>query len=92
MNMPLQAHDLNSEFPQHVASIHDLKMSNQHFAKLYTSYEEVNKKIRGVELEALRAISDDALEELKKQRLHLKDQIYVMLAASTSTPDSASAS
>ncbi len=82
MNMPLQAHDLNSEFPQHVASIHDLKMSNLHFAKLFTSYDEVNKQIRGVELEAMRAISDDALEELKKQRLYLKDEIYQMLADS----------
>ena len=80
--MPLQAHDLGSEFPQHVASIHDLKMSNQHFAKLFTSYDEVNKQIRGVELEAMRAISDDALEDLKKKRLHLKDEIYQMLADS----------
>jgi uncharacterized protein len=82
MNMPLQAHDLHSEFPEHTQSIHDLKMSNQHFAKLFASYDEVNKQIRGVELEAMRAISDDALEDLKKQRLHLKDQLYEMLAAS----------
>jgi uncharacterized protein len=82
MNMPLQAHDLHSEFPEHTQSIHDLKMSNQHFSKLFASYDEVNKQIRGVELEAMRAISDDALEDLKKQRLNLKDQLYAMLAAS----------
>ncbi len=82
MNMPLQAHDLHSEFPAHAHAIHDLKMNHQHFAKLFESYEVVNKRIRGVELEAMRAISDDALEDLKKQRLHLKDQIYTMLADS----------
>lgn len=82
MNMPLQAHDLHSEFPQHAQGIHDLKVSNHHFAKLFASYDAVNKQIRGVELEATRAITDEALEDLKKQRLHLKDQIYTMLAAS----------
>lgn len=81
MNMPLQAHDLHSEFPQHAVAIHDLKMSNHHFAKLFASYDDVNKQIRGVELQATRAINDEALEDLKKQRLHLKDQIYKMLAA-----------
>ncbi len=82
MNMPLQAHDLHSEFPEHAQAIRDLKMSNQHFAKLFTSYDDVNKQIRGVELEAMSAISDEALEDLKKQRLILKDQLYTMLAAS----------
>ncbi len=81
MNMPLQAHDLKSEFPQDTQAIHDLKLSHSHFAKLADRYEEVNKHIRGVELEALPAISDEALEDLKKQRLHLKDEIYQMLAA-----------
>lgn len=80
MNMPLQNHDLHSEFPQHTQAIHDLKVSNHHFAKLSTSYDAVNKQIRGVELQAMRAITDEALEDLKKQRLHLKDQIYAMLA------------
>ncbi len=82
MNMPLQAHDLHSEFPEHAQAIRDLKMSNQHFAKLFASYDEVNKQIRGVELEAMRAISEDALEDLNKQRLHLKDQLYEMLVDS----------
>ncbi len=79
MNMPLQAHDLRSEFPQDVQKIHDLKLSNHHFAKLAERYEEVNKQIRGLELEALPAISDEALEDLKKQRLRLKDEVYQML-------------
>jgi uncharacterized protein len=80
MNMPLQTHDLHSEFPQHAQAIHDLKVSNHHFAKLCASYDAVNKQIRGVELQAMRAIADEALEDLKKQRLHLIDQIYAMLA------------
>ncbi len=81
MNMPLQAHDLKSEFPQHVQTVADLKISNEYFAKLAKSYEEVNKQIRGVELEAMPAISDESLEILKKQRLLLKDQIFEMLQA-----------
>ncbi len=81
MNMPLQAHDLHTEFPKYVQTIHDLKTSNHHFAKLFDSYHDVNKQIRGVELETMAAISDEALEEFKKQRLHLKDQLYQMLAA-----------
>jgi uncharacterized protein YdcH (DUF465 family) len=55
-------------------------MSNAHFARLADRYHDVNRAIHRAEAE-VEPMSDDALEEMKKQRLHLKDEIAGMLRA-----------
>jgi uncharacterized protein len=73
-------HDLNEEFPQHGERIRTLKMNDNHFARLAERYHDVNRAIHRAEVE-VEPTSDDFLEELKKQRLRLKDEIATMLRA-----------
>ena len=73
-------HELHEEFPDAADALHALKTTNAHFTRLADDYHAVNREIHRVETQVAPA-SDEALEELKKQRLHLKDEIAAMLAA-----------
>jgi uncharacterized protein len=77
----IENHSLALELPEFKERIHEMKTANNHFAKLFNSYHEVDKEIKRFETE-VEVTSDDHLEELKKQRLHLKDQLYAMLTSS----------
>lgn len=78
--MDLLKHDITHEFPQLKDKIHSLKTTHHHFARLYSAYDEVNHTIAKVETGG-GVMSDEALEDLKKQRLKLKDEIVQMLNA-----------
>lgn len=71
-------HDLVSEFPEFRDQIHTLKTSNAHFAKLFDEYHVANSEVIRIEAEGVPVI-DEAFEQLKKQRLHLKDELYNLL-------------
>ncbi|WP_299870749.1 YdcH family protein [uncultured Cocleimonas sp.] len=73
-------HDLHHEFPEFKDKIHDLKMNNGHFQRLFKEYDEIVHQITRVEQE-IETPSDDVVEEMKKQRLYLKDQLFEMLKA-----------
>jgi uncharacterized protein YdcH (DUF465 family) len=74
------AHELHDEFPEHSARIHALKMANMHFARIADRYHEINRAIHRAETE-VEPVGDDELELMKKQCLHLKDEIAAMLWA-----------
>ena len=82
--MNIDSHDLLDEFPEYRSEILRLKAENQQFAGLFYKYHEVNAEVRNVEEHDV-PISDLAFEELKKLRLKLKDELYVMLLAARST-------
>ncbi len=71
-------HDLIHELPEFREKIHELKVSNNHFAKLFDEYHEVDHEVRRIE-QALETPSDEYTEGLKKKRLHLKDALFEML-------------
>ena len=73
----MEKHDLHHEFPQFEERIHDLKISDNHFRKLFNEYEDVNHKIHGIESTGV--FTDDELNEMRLKRLHLKDELYEML-------------
>jgi hypothetical protein len=73
-------HELHEEFPDAAEALHVLKTTNAHFTRLAETYHAVNREIHRIETQVTPA-SDEALENLKKQRLHLKDEIAAMLAA-----------
>jgi uncharacterized protein YdcH (DUF465 family) len=77
-------HELHEEFPEAADALHTLKTSDAHFARLSDEYHTVNREIHRIETDVEPA-SDEVLEDLKKKRLHLKDQIAAMLAASADT-------
>lgn len=71
-------HDLAHELPEFKDKIHDMKTGNAHFKKLFEEYHEVNKEIVRLEKEQ-QPTSDEYIEELKKKRLSLKDEMAEML-------------
>ena len=64
--------------------MHALKTSDAHFARLADEYHTVNREVHRIETDVEPA-SDDVLEDLKKKRLNLKDQIAAILAATANT-------
>lgn len=72
-------HDLVSELPEYKERIHELKTSDAHFSKLFKQYEDVNKVILRSEKE-IDVVCDEELEDLKKKRLALKDEMVKMLS------------
>ena len=76
--MTIQHHSLAEEFPEHKQTIHDLKMNDNHFKRLFDEYEEVDRDIVRFEQE-IEIACDERLEDLKKQRLKLKDELHGML-------------
>lgn len=72
-------HELAAEFPEAIEKMHNLKVENAHFAKLADSYHEVNRAIHRAETGV--EPTDDAHEqEMRKERMRLKDEIAGMLA------------
>lgn len=78
--MTIEHHDLVHEFPALRDRIHELKVGNEHFRKLFDEYHELTKGIEKMETEAT-TVSTQTEEEAKKRRVHLKDELYKMLVA-----------
>ena len=72
-------HELHEEFPEKAAKIHALKTSDPHFAKLADAYHDLNREIHRMETDVEPA-SDDAMEDAKKRRLALKDELAALIA------------
>ncbi|AQZ52087.1 MAG: DUF465 domain-containing protein [Martelella sp.] len=71
-------HELADEFPEFADRIHELKVEDAHFAKLFDDYHEVNRAIHRAE-ENIEPTDDVHMEEMRKRRMVLKDEIYGML-------------
>ncbi|MCB1503705.1 MAG: DUF465 domain-containing protein [Hyphomicrobiaceae bacterium] len=71
-------HEIPEEFPEYKDKIHDKKMNDAHFARLFDEYHELNREVHRIEAAGINT-SDDEFENLKLARLRLKDQIYHML-------------
>jgi uncharacterized protein YdcH (DUF465 family) len=71
-------HELHDEFPHDAEALRRLKLENAHFARLAERHHEVNREIHRIESE-IEAASDERMEALKKERLHLLDEIAAML-------------
>lgn len=78
--MDLLKHDLVHEFPDCLEKMHMLKATSARFASLYARYDTDNHAIARFE-QGVGTITDEALEDLKKRRLKIKDEIYQMLKA-----------
>jgi uncharacterized protein len=76
--MTLEKHDLLHELPHSREAIHHLKMNDNHFARLFEQYHEIDHEVHRIETGAENT-SDHYLEERKKERLRLKDELYRMI-------------
>ena len=71
-------HELTEEFPDMVDKIRDLKISDARFSKLSEEYHEINHNIHLAESN-VEPTDDFNLENMRKTRMLLKDQIYAIL-------------
>jgi len=73
-----EKHDLIHELPEYKDQIHSLKLSNKRFEKLFEKYHDLDHQIRRIE-EGIETPEDSFSEQLKKQRLQLKDELLGMI-------------
>lgn len=78
--MTIEHHDLLHEFPHLRDRIHELKVSDNHFRKLFDEYHELTNKIENMETEST-PVATHVEEEAKLRRVHLKDELYKLLNA-----------
>ena len=72
-------HELAEEFPQMVDEISALKSTDAHFARLFDEYHVINRAIHRAETN-VEPTDDYHMLEMRKQRMHLKDEIAACLA------------
>ncbi|BCU07415.1 YdcH family protein [Allochromatium tepidum] len=75
-----ESHDLLHEFPDLEQKIAALRADDPEFARLMDEYDSLDARVRRIE-ELGTPVADETIEELKKQRLHLKDALYDMIRA-----------
>jgi uncharacterized protein YdcH (DUF465 family) len=73
-----EIHDLVHEFPDLEGKIDEMRANNATFAELMDAYDALDAKVRKLE-ELGTPVADETIEDLKKERLHLKDQLYDLL-------------
>ncbi len=73
-------HELAADFPEFADKIHSLKVEDAHFARLAEEYHEINRAIHRAETN-IQPTDDFNNEEMRKQRMVLKDELYAMLKA-----------
>ena len=73
-----EKHDLIHELPHHRDRIHELKTSNPYFARLFDEYHQVNHEVHRIET-GIENTSDEYLEQRKKIRLSLKDELFKII-------------
>lgn len=70
----MENHTLVHEFPEFESKISEMKQRDSVFRSLYVNYEEVNALIQHYE-ENEENHTDEHLNELRKKRVFLKDQL-----------------
>lgn len=75
----MENHTLTREFPEFELKIEALKRNDERFRERYVNYEEVNALVQHYEENAENHTTDEHLNELRKKRVHLKDEVYQYL-------------
>lgn len=65
-------------FPEYRDLITRLKGHDHHFTRLFDKHNELDQTIKNMESH-IQPGSQVEIENLKKEKLHLKDQLYVIL-------------
>ena len=68
-------------FPEYRDLISQLKTSDHHFSRLFEQHNALDQKVKNMEAHIETGTHAD-IETLKKEKLHLKDQLYVILKKS----------
>ncbi len=65
-------------FPEYRELITQLKHTDLHFTRLFDRHNELDQKIKNIETQ-IELGTQEETERLKKEKLHLKDEIYKLL-------------
>jgi uncharacterized protein YdcH (DUF465 family) len=65
-------------FPEYRDLITQLKRTDSHFTHLFDRHNAIDQKIKNIEAH-IEPGTHDEIETLKKEKLHLKDEIYAVL-------------
>ena len=65
-------------FPEYRELITQLKTTDHHFSRLFDIHNELDQKIKNLE-SGIEKATDIEIESLKKEKLHLKDELYTIL-------------
>lgn len=72
-------HELAEEFPEFQEKISVMKQRDAHFSRLFDEYHEINRAVHRAETN-IEPTDDFHMEDMRKQRMRLKDEIYSMLS------------
>ncbi|MEW6164477.1 MAG: DUF465 domain-containing protein [Pseudomonadota bacterium] len=78
--MQVDHHDLYTEFPDMRDAIDAMKDGSGYFAGLFARYNRLTGKVEDLEEHDM-PVADFTLEDMKKARVKLKDEIYQLLTA-----------
>ena len=78
--MHVEHHDLHNEFPEMNDAITVLKGGNPLFARLYSTYHRLTGKVEDLEEHDM-PVDDFTIEDLKKHRVKVKDDLYHLMLA-----------
>ena len=78
--MKVDHHDLYSDFPEMQDAITALSSGNAYFARLLASYDRLTGNVEDLEEHDM-PVGDFTLEDMKKQRVKLKDELYHLMLA-----------
>jgi uncharacterized protein YdcH (DUF465 family) len=73
-----EQHDLVHEFPDLEGKIAEMRETNPPFADLMNQYDDLDSRVRKLE-ELGTPVAAETTEDLKKERLLLKDTLYELL-------------
>ncbi len=71
-------HELAEEFPDQIARVCALRISNSHFRKLADDHHAINRAVHLAKTQ-IEPTTDEHEDGLRRTRLRLKDQIAAML-------------
>ncbi|PSW21280.1 DUF465 domain-containing protein [Photobacterium sanctipauli] len=72
-------HALFLEYPEMHGKIRELKQSDENFKQMSDRYHQLDHKIRGLEVSNI-PTDDHHFNQLKLERLQLKDKLYSILS------------
>lgn len=78
--MHVEHHELHQEFPEMQDVINTLRTGNPMFAQLFATYHRLTGKVEDLEEHDM-PVDDFTLEDMKKHRVKVKDDLYHMMLA-----------
>jgi len=74
----MERHDLLHELPEYQDRIHQLKLENVHFRKVFDEYHELEHEIHRINT-GVETVTDEQLHQLKANLLFIKDELVSII-------------